>query len=59
MSQIDGTLIADGAMMNWDGGRYPDNTIKSLFWITDSRTSSPKLTNRLIINGRLLTHNTR
>lgn len=48
VTHIDGTLIADGALINGTGPTALQN------WITNTT-----LTNRLLINGRLLTYNTR
>lgn len=57
MTQIDGTLIADGALMN---GRSVNDIVEPIVWITDITAGSNRLLdNRLTINGRLLTYNTR
>ncbi len=53
VSNIDATLIADGALMN---GVKSVATILSKDWISHG---VPPFGERLIINGRLLTHNTR
>ena len=52
VTRIDGTLIADGALMN---GVLNTSTIQVKNWISNPT----ELTKRLIINGRLLTYNTR
>ena len=53
MTSIDGTLIADGALMN---GTLADNVITPKVWFDDT---AGELKNPLTINGRLLTYNTR
>ncbi len=40
-------------------GEMIDEKIEPLEWITDRDLPTPLLKNRLVINGRLLTHNTR
>jgi len=52
VTYIDATLIADGALMN---AAISGNTLGIHNWISHPET----LWNRLVINGRLLTHNTR
>lgn len=52
VTRIDGTLIADGALMN---GMLSGNSMTSLNWIDNW----DRLYNSLLIHGRLLTYNTR
>lgn len=53
VTQIDGTLIADGALMN---GVLDNGNIIRKVWLADT---AGDLKHPLTINGRLLTYNTR
>lgn len=53
VTSIDATLIADGALIN---GTLENNVITPKVWFEDTEG---ELKNPLVINGRLLTYNTR
>lgn len=53
VTQIDGTLIADGSLMN---GVLESGDMIPKVWLTDT---AGDLKHPLTINGRLLTYNTR